>query len=207
MQTQKDFTRKRILDCAERLFARKGFRNTSMREIATSAGVGLSNIYNYFENKDRIFCTLLQPLTDEFDRMLVDHHNPKNVERMLPMLNTLEEQYLTDMVGEYHHLVTHYWRQMQLLFFKAQGSSLESFIDTFSKRCVQQVQAFLQQVGRKTADGYTQVPDFTIHLHTIWMLTLFKEITGRDISPHDSRQILTDYVTFECIGWRERINR
>ncbi|WP_315578827.1 TetR/AcrR family transcriptional regulator [Hoylesella oralis] len=207
MQMQKNFTRKQILHSAEKLFVQKGFRSTSMREIAMDAGVGLSNIYNYFENKDRIFRTLLMPLTDELDRMLVEHHDPKSVERLVPELNSMGERFITDMVSEYLHVVTRYRRQLQLLFFKAQGSSLENFIDDFSKRCVEQIQVFMQQIRRNSAGSGTAVADFTIRLHTVWMLTLFKEMARQNMSPHDRRQIFTDYVTFECVGWRERINR
>ena len=59
MQKLKSDIQKTILDAAEYLFTRKGYKNTSMREIATKADVGLNNIYNYFSNKDEIFCHIL----------------------------------------------------------------------------------------------------------------------------------------------------
>ena len=43
--------RKRILDAAEAVFARKGFHGATIREIAQLADVADGTIYNYFDNK------------------------------------------------------------------------------------------------------------------------------------------------------------
>lgn len=45
MQTLKTDTRKRILNVSKRLFLKKGFRETTTREIAREAGINLSNLY------------------------------------------------------------------------------------------------------------------------------------------------------------------
>jgi len=46
--------RKEIRDEAVKLFYKKGFPETSMREIAEAAGVGKSTLYDYFQTKDEI---------------------------------------------------------------------------------------------------------------------------------------------------------
>ena len=73
MQKLKSDIQKTILDAAEYLFIRKGYKNTAMREIAAKADVGLSNIYNYFPNKDSLFRYILQPVVDELYTMLYNH--------------------------------------------------------------------------------------------------------------------------------------
>ncbi|MCP4155585.1 MAG: TetR/AcrR family transcriptional regulator [bacterium] len=44
----------RILDAAISVFAKKGFEQTTINEIATAAGIGKSTIYEYFSNKEEI---------------------------------------------------------------------------------------------------------------------------------------------------------
>lgn len=44
-----------ILKSAEILFRKKGFHNTKMEEVATSAGVGKGTIYDYFSGKQDVF--------------------------------------------------------------------------------------------------------------------------------------------------------
>jgi AcrR family transcriptional regulator len=47
--------RERMLDTATRLFADKGFKAVSIREIAHRCGVTLSSLYHYFGNKRTLY--------------------------------------------------------------------------------------------------------------------------------------------------------
>lgn len=62
MQVLKDKVRESIVSAATEEFYAKGFRRTSMREIAKRAGVSLSNTYNYFENKEKLFFEIASPV-------------------------------------------------------------------------------------------------------------------------------------------------
>ena len=48
-------TVRRILEAAYELFAEKGYRGSSMREIAERSGIKAGSIYNHFKNKEEIF--------------------------------------------------------------------------------------------------------------------------------------------------------
>ncbi|WP_440994329.1 TetR/AcrR family transcriptional regulator [Cysteiniphilum litorale] len=49
--TEKQKGQKKIVNAAKKLFVKKGFDGTSLRDIATKANVPVSLIYHYFENK------------------------------------------------------------------------------------------------------------------------------------------------------------
>ena len=54
---------RRIKETAQNLFVAKGFDDTTMREIAVIAGVGLGTIFLYAKNKrDLLFLTINEPL-------------------------------------------------------------------------------------------------------------------------------------------------
>ena len=61
MKVLKDEIYESILSVARQEFLCKGYKETSMRNIAQKANVGLSNIYNYFKNKDEIYKTVVTP--------------------------------------------------------------------------------------------------------------------------------------------------
>lgn len=75
MQIKKDYTREKIVEVARREFLSKGYAKTSTRDIATGAGIGVSNIYNYFKSKDELFRHIVAPLLSELERMMHEHHN------------------------------------------------------------------------------------------------------------------------------------
>jgi AcrR family transcriptional regulator len=57
-----------ILSAANELFADRGYAQTSMRDIASRAGLSLSVLYRQFANKDELFAaTLLAPFLASFE--------------------------------------------------------------------------------------------------------------------------------------------
>ncbi|RPH32916.1 TetR/AcrR family transcriptional regulator [bacterium] len=54
-----------ILEAARDLFARKGYYNTTLEEIAHHAQFGKGTIYNYFSSKEDLFCGILNGLLDK----------------------------------------------------------------------------------------------------------------------------------------------
>lgn len=54
--------REEILDAARRVFAARGFRGTTIADIAEDAGIALGTIYLYFSSKEEVFGALQQRL-------------------------------------------------------------------------------------------------------------------------------------------------
>lgn len=53
-------TKKQILESAYRLFVERGFRGSSMRDIAKNAEIKAASIYNHFDNKEQIFAEVFK---------------------------------------------------------------------------------------------------------------------------------------------------
>ncbi len=64
--------RKRILAAAIRVFSRKGFYQTRIKEIARQAGVADGTIYLYFKNKDDILISIFEDRIDELNRKMTE---------------------------------------------------------------------------------------------------------------------------------------
>lgn len=60
--------REEILAAARRVFAARGFRGTTIADIAEGAGVALGTIYLYFPSKQAVFAAL----NEEFNRLIVE---------------------------------------------------------------------------------------------------------------------------------------
>jgi AcrR family transcriptional regulator len=82
-------TRAAIIKAAYRLFLKKGFHGTSIREIAEQAEIALGGIYNHFGTKEDIFDAVL------------DAYHPYHA--MLPALESVEgetvEAFVRDAAG------------------------------------------------------------------------------------------------------------
>ena len=57
---QRESNKIMILDCARSIMETEGLEGISIRKVAKSAGYTEGNVYNYFENKDRLITELIQ---------------------------------------------------------------------------------------------------------------------------------------------------
>lgn len=63
-------TKERILKTATTLFARKGYKGTSVRDIARETGINISMISYYFQGKQGILNAILQNVVDDFNELI-----------------------------------------------------------------------------------------------------------------------------------------
>ena len=198
MQVQKEDIRGRVLAAAREQFGRKGYSGASMREIAASAGVGVGNIYNYFTNKDGLFREVVRPVLCALEAMLQEHHGIRGRDIMAMR----SEKYLESCIDEYVSLMDRYRGLMEILLLRAQGSSLEHFRENYTDRSTEVVKAWFASMRQKHPGINTAVSDFIIHLHTVWMFTMFEELLMHSVPRHEMESILHDYILFEIQGWR-----
>jgi len=72
----------KIVKKATRLFIKKGYAQTTMRDISKATGINLGNLYNYISSKEDILClsfeTYHDPAIDWFERDgIMDIEDPK----------------------------------------------------------------------------------------------------------------------------------
>ena len=200
MQISKEHIRKNILQTAQSLFYTKGYAKVPMREIASKSHVSLSNIYNYYDSKEKIFQEIVQPAIDDFNRILDEHHGRSRTD----IMEMFSDDYLQNLIKEYLSLNKHRDR-LFLLLFRAQGTSLEKFKDDFSDRSTAEVKRYFIRMKQKYPQINIDISDFTIHLHTVWMFTMLEELVMHRKEPQEIEKIVTEYMIFSTTGWKELI--
>ena len=63
--TKADGQRERVLKAATDIFSRRGYRGTSMLDIAKEVGLGKPTLYHYFRSKEEILVRLYEDVLDE----------------------------------------------------------------------------------------------------------------------------------------------
>lgn len=117
MQILKDEIRSKILIAAEDIFYEKGFKEATTRSIANQAGISVSNLYLYYENKEAIF----NGVVDEFYRYFMNgmerflDHNDKEERISAPISTLIQEIMIKDQ------------KKFVLIADKSQGTKYEGF--------------------------------------------------------------------------------
>jgi TetR/AcrR family transcriptional regulator len=61
-----DLSRSQLLDAAEEVFGRKGFHETTLKEVAELAEFSVGSVYSFFENKEDLYVSVFVRRGDEY---------------------------------------------------------------------------------------------------------------------------------------------
>ena len=134
MQIKKEEIRDDILGVAETEFLKRGYKNASMRTIATKSHTTLGNLYNYFENKEAILDAVIGDTPDKIYQILMEHETTP-----YPVNNS--KQYMED---NFNDLVDTYMpklfpmdillsNSLMILMEGCEGTKYEPYRDNFIK--------------------------------------------------------------------------
>lgn len=199
MQTQKTDIRKIILEVAKVEFFEKGYKNASMRNIAKNTGVCLSNIYNYFKNKDEILEDVLKPLLQAFDIMLDEHNSPEYISLDI----FISKDYQQNQINIFVDLILKYREELKLLLFKVHGSSLENFTEEYTNRHTEIGLEYISKMKEKYPQINTNISDFFIHTISSWWISIIGEIVSHDLGDNEIQKFITEYMEFGTAGWKK----
>ena len=198
MQVKKENIKNRILQAARQEFKDKNYEKASIRTIAKKAGVTPSNIYNYFENKDDLFRTVLQPLI----------HKIEIGKKVLNKFEFDREPGAQEDLNSHHEIIINSAKivdenreAMKILVFKSKGSSLENYIDSLTDWFTEEFKKSLCEKAQYKVDG------FLVHImSSIWFNSI-REILMHDIKGERMMNIAEDLMTFIFTGWRNLMEK
>ena len=90
-------TRQKLVDVARQLFAKNGFENTTMNDIAISSGKGRRTLYTYFKSKEEVYYAVieseLERLSDKLDEVAAKKIRPQDkiIELIYTHLSMIKE--------------------------------------------------------------------------------------------------------------------
>ncbi|GEM_PF-731525 len=128
---KKALTREKILKAALECFAEKGFKETSVDEIAQKAGVSKGNIYWHFKSKFDIFMEIIREEVKKVHDLISEEENfslPLNelwklkAEKAFLLIRKLEKQ-----LKIFYEVVFSSWKEenAKKLFFEIERENLE----------------------------------------------------------------------------------
>lgn len=197
MRILKDDKYKSILDAARNEFINKGYKDASMRNIAQKANVGLSNIYNYFKNKDEIYLAIVEPVRNKLFKFVTQQHTEDSID--LDNIDTFGHK--EDVIEYYIELINRNKEELRLLLFHSQGSSMENFRDEFTEHLTNISYEYMK-FEKLYYPHAKPISHFFIHTLSSWMVSILGEIVSHDLCKQKIRAFFREYFQFEFAGWR-----
>lgn len=194
-----------LLETAREAFLEKGYKAVSMREISEKSGVGLSNIYNYFESKDELFKVVLTPFLHSFEKMIIEHSevsSDTNVEMYT------SESFQAETIRAYLKVFRQYRPELKLLFFASQGSCFENYCEMLIDSNTRLSLEYMKLMQEKNPHLSIGISTFFIHVSCVWWVNVLKEIAGHDeMFDAEIECFISEYVRFGSAGWEALFKR
>lgn len=198
MQVKKIQLKNAIMAAAREEFVAHGFGGANLRAIVQKAGCSLSNLYNYFESKDDLFRSLLQPRMDEIRKGL----------EIAKSINPPEGKYIYSLEDEKHHhrkvaeYIAAHREDLKLIFLKSQGSNVEGF----SEYVIKQYQEMWDRYVKFLKESFPEkvqhkVSDFFIHNISSSYLNSVTEFLTHDISYEDMLRFSDEMTLYSYYGF------
>ncbi len=187
-----------ILNAARDEFVKEGYKGASMRSIARGAGVGLSNLYNYFNGKDELYAAVVGPVKDEWFAFITRLLAEENIDSdMLLIFGHCEE-----VVDDYICMIERYKEELRLLLFHSDGSSMCGFREAFTDHITQANYGYMVS-ERKYLPELKNISVFFIRVMSAWLVSVIGEVVTHDLDRDAMREFFKEYFRFTFAGWRE----
>ena len=153
-----------VLECAEKEFLEKGYKDASLRTIAQEAGTSTSSIYTRFGDKEGLFRAIVEPVAEEMRRMFLEiqenfHQLDDNVQQSeMGRYTSLHQMELLDYI--YDH-----FDEFLLLLDGAEGTQFACFLDELVDIEVDYTYKYMEVIGCESVRS-GQVTEDLIHIVT-----------------------------------------
>ena len=166
-----------ILDAAEKLFAAKGFDNTSTGDILDAVGIARGTLYYHFKSKEDILDSVIERITDRLVRDAGDIVRQKE----LPVLERLTKAILSlnveSKIG--HEIMEQVHRPQNALMHQKMQTALLTGINPILTELIEE--------GNQQGIFHTQYPEATVEMIILYANVAFDDLSLAGLT-HEQKQ-------------------
>lgn len=173
-----------ILDAAEKLFAAKGFDNTSTGDILDAVGIARGTLYYHFKSKEEILDGVIERMTS---RLMED---AKEIVRKkeLPVLERLTKAIMSlnveSKIG--YEVMEQVHRPQNALMHQKMQTTLLAGINPILTELVEE--------GIEQGICHTQYPESVVEMTMLYANTAFDELNMDSISPEQREKKIAGFI-------------
>jgi len=182
-----ELIRKRHLQIAVRssgLFTKKGFADTSMREISKATGITIGNLYDYIAKKDDILCLVFEAFYSTWTENL-NKHGVFAIEDPAEQLRAALRRMLE---------LVHNYRDMALLMYRESMHLPKKFLKITLKKEIEFIECFEMILKRGVEKNVFTVKDPYFAASMIVYQISFEALRGWSLKGRCTDEETIDYI-------------
>jgi AcrR family transcriptional regulator len=193
LQIQKNEIREKILNSARNEFLEKGFEKSSIRNMAKRADVSKSNIYNYFENKNLLFESVVRNTIRkiQFGFMTLEKRYKEHGQREYTEIDQKK------MMSLFMDFVFKHTTDLKLLLFKSHGTALSTFKTDVTNNLANLFENWLSEIRPDR-----KIPRFFILSVSGFYIDTIEKIIANDLTEDSVTEFSDFFLKFIHGGWK-----
>ncbi len=195
MQRIKKEIRQSLLITAKAEFLENGFEKASIRSIAAKVNTSKSNLYNYFKNKDDLFCQILEPTMDTIKKALAKQ---KNIQQDIKTYTPEGQKQIISVIMSF---VYQNKDDFLLLLHRSDGSSLGGFRNMIKNEYTSIMLSWLKQINPQN-----NISTFFVESVADFYINTIAQLILSDKTPEEVQMHFKEFLPFVYGGWNALIN-
>lgn len=194
----KPASHKRVLEAARAEFLEKGFEKASIRSIGERAGMTSAGLYRHCEDKEDLFCQILEPLMTELNKYL--HSHKARSDWALETGDCHAEAFDNGTITIFRRLSILYRQEMKLLLCRAGGTRYENFVDDLVKT---EEKEMFRAFETLRSQGYAirEISEKEMHMLLSAYMTAIMEPVIHDYTEEETETCFSTVLDFFMPGW------
>jgi len=199
MTRDKDLHHERIIEAAMAEFLEYGFKDASMRRIASAVGMSASGLYKHFAGKEDMFAALVDPAINGF----------------IALYREIEEDYFRELanietdglwldrretIRSMEYIYDHF-DAFKLIICRSQGTKYESFIHDMAEIEEDATICYLEQLGKKGIKINT-INKKELHLLVTANIEAIFQTVAHDFSREEAGHYAESLEVFYLPAWK-----
>ncbi len=188
MAKQLEGVSERILACAKQEFLEKGYTDASLRTIAAEAGTSTNSIYVRFQDKEGLFCAIVEPvvngMVERFVKIQESFHQMDSARQEAEMTQYASSGMETLVDYMYDHLDA-----FRLLLDSSYGTRFHNFVDELVRIEVEYTYKYMEAIGypEQMGDAATET---VLHMVTTAYFEGLFEVVRHGMSRQEAKKYI-----------------
>ena len=176
--------REEILDAAEKLFAAKGFDNTSTGDILDAVGIARGTLYYHFKSKEDILDGVIQRITD---RLMQDAGEIVR-KKELPVLERLTKAIMS------LNVESKIGFEIMEQVHRPQNALMHQKMQTILLAGINPILTELVEEGTRQGIFHTRYPESVVEMAILYANVAFDELNIAGLSPEQRERKISVFI-------------
>lgn len=203
MDTSLETTRAQIMQAGCREFLDKGFKDASMRAIASQAGVTTGAIYGYFPDKEALFTALVQPAANELKRQFITAQESFSQLPHHQQIESMHSYSSQELYGMLDFIYDHF-TEFRLIVCCSGGTEYENYVDTLVEIETLATRRFIDVI-KSSGFQPQKMQNNLLHILCNAYFSAVFETVAHEMDKAEASAYVEQITAFFTAGWNQML--